>query len=137
MKLGCECVRDVLLCLEEYPFLVQEESDMVERNDMLFEQIAEALPDYPQPEIMYTLLRLKEGGYINAEYRISEGVIFLFVVSDMTFAGHELLEKIRPETAWKKTLSVLKNVGSFGIDLLSSVSGSILAAEASRWMTGG
>ena len=55
----------------------------------------------------------------------------------MTYDGHELLERLRPETVWEKSLSLLKKLGSFSLDLLSSVSGSILTAEASRWITGG
>lgn len=125
------------MCLEQFPFLKPDEDGMVEMNGILIEDLAKALPNYSEPELLYTLCRLKEGGYINAVQKNADNVVFLFVVTDMTFAGHELLEKIRPESTWKKTLSILKKVGSFGLDLLSSVSGSILTAEASRWLTGG
>lgn len=137
MKLSCECVRDILLCLEQFPFLKPDEDGMVEMDGILIEDLAKALPNYSEPDLLYTLCRLKEGGYINAVQKNADNVVILFVVTDMTFAGHELLERIRPETTWKKTLSILKKAGSFSLDLLSSVSGSILTAEASRWIAGG
>ncbi len=136
MKLSCECVRDILLCLEEFPFIEKNEDGELETEMMPLPAIAKALPNYSEAEILYALLRLKEGGYIDIYQKKSGGTFYLFFVTDMTFAGHELLEKIRPESNWKKTLAILKKVGSFGLDLLSSVSGSVLTAEASRWITG-
>lgn len=92
---------------------------------------------YTEAEVVYTLLRLEEGGFITTATDDGDDALLLLLVTGMTYDGHELLERIRPETVWEKSLSLLKKLGSFSLDLLSSVSGSILTAEASRWIAGG
>ena len=137
MKLSCECVRNVLLCLEETDFLTETAEGYLMQSWITSEEIAAKLSGYTEAEVVYTLLRLDEGGFITTTCSGGDDTILMFLVTGMTYDGHELLERIRPETVWKKSLSLLEKLGSFGIDLLSSVSGSILSAEASRWMTGG
>lgn len=136
MKLNCECIRDVLLALERFDFLAENSFGEIDTEMMAIDELAEALPRYTAPELLYTLLRLEEGGYITASKKYADDALQYFCVTGITFDGHELLERLRPETVWAKSLSLLKKLGSFSLDLLSSVSGSILTAEASRWITG-
>lgn len=137
MKLSCECVRDILLCLEETDFLTETAEGYLMRSWITAEEITEKLSGYTEAEVVYTLLRLEEGGFITTATDDGDDALLLLLVTGMTYDGHELLERLRPETVWEKSLSLLKKLGSFSIDLLSSVSGSILTAEASRWIAGG
>lgn len=137
MKLSCECVRDILLCLEETDFLTETAEGYLMRSWITAEEIAEKLSGYTEAEVVYTLLRLEEGRFITTATDDGDDALLLLLVTGMTYDGHELLERIRPETVWEKSLSLLKKLGSFSLDLLSSVSGSILTAEASRWIAGG
>ena len=137
MKLSCESVRDILLSLEGFDFFVQNEYGDIDQNMVSIDELREALPQYTAPELLYTLLRLEEGGYITASKKYANDILQYFLVTGMTYEGHELLERIRPVTTWKKVLPLLQKLGSFSIDLLSSVSGNLLTAEASRWLTGG
>lgn len=137
MKLSCECVRDILLCLEGFDFFVQNEYGDVDQNMVSIDDLRESLPQYTAPELLYTLLRLEEGDYITASKKYADDILQYFFVTGMTYEGHEFLERIRPATTWKKVLPLLQKLGSFSLNLLSSVSGSILTAEASRWIAGG
>lgn len=113
MKLEIECIRDILLTLEN-------QSDFVE---MPTHEFASLLPQYPFKQIIYTCLRLYEGGYLN---------LFLFTlpgsstptircIGDLTITGHEFLADIKPKSNWEKISLALKSGGSASLKTIANV----------------
>ena len=97
MKLNYDCVRDVLLTMEDITGL---------NDDLSFEtiglyDIASHLSQYDDKEICYTILKLSEAEYIKTEWRDSNKDNFYFYfVFDITFKGHEYLNSIRNQNVW-------------------------------------
>ncbi|WP_071428249.1 DUF2513 domain-containing protein [Merdimmobilis hominis] len=128
MKLDYNCVRDVMLYLESVPYIITNEKDNVEFTGVWLPNIREALPNYPQEVIYYTLEKLQEGGYLNMTAKWSGDGLYICRVNYITFIGHEFLEKIRSDTVWDKTVSIAGKVGNFGLQMLSKIAEGITTA---------
>lgn len=121
MKLQINCIRDVLLWLEENLII----SDDLEENFFDVRKISEAL-NYSNGEMANTLISLGEAGFILCHRSDAEDRINSLLVYRITYSGYQFLESIRPESVYQKTLSVCKNVGSFSLDFVSKIAVNIL-----------
>lgn len=119
MKLDAECVRSVLLELEEKPLGVYLPDDL-----------SESFSKYGMENVEYAILKLNEAGYIRAG--ISEtlsGDYEIFGILDITFNGHEFLNSIRSPSVWERlkdsTLdggtACLKVVGDIAVEILKEI----------------
>lgn len=113
MKLDPDCIRDVLLCLEKYL-----ESDEYNQPGKLTLSKFSRLPEvskYSEDEILYTSEKLHEGGFINLYKLISDNKVYFASYNSITYEGHQLIDSIRPETAFQKTKKTLSKVGEFAL----------------------
>lgn len=119
MQLTPDCIRDVLLELETFHIGAYK-----------VDSFQNCLLHYSSEQILYTLIKLYEGGYINAQLvRSSDGQLITFRVYDMTFQGHEFLEKIRSDTVWDQKLKpVFTTIGSMSLEVISSVANSAITS---------
>ena len=109
MKLDHNAVRSLLLHFE----------DKLEINDR-YNIIDLELPEITNESIIYTSLKLVEAGYINGKPIYSDNGIHVFLISSITWDGHEFLDNIRdPEILDETTKMILSKVGSVSLDLLS------------------
>lgn len=116
MKLNPDCIRDVLLQMENLPY--QEEMDVVQLHDLL--------PNYSYDEIDYTVLKLHEAGFIQANIqRYLTGSIDI-VLLDITYNGHQFLANIRSNSVWNSVKEVSKKVGSNSLSAISQIATSIV-----------
>lgn len=117
MKLDIDCVRDVLLDLETFPigcYTLYDFKDSLDKHGI--------------NNVLYTLSKLKEAGYINAEISCWEsGSIDCYGVYNMTFTGHQFLETIRANKVWTKTQGILNQIGSHSFDLVKQVATAVLS----------
>ncbi len=119
MKLNYDCVRDVMLAIED---------NLEFGNEWTINNLVELLPDYTENEIHYACLKLHEGGYLNALTAQGFGIAPSMIarIQDLTFDGHELLGTIRPQSVYEKTKKkVLKELGSASLSIFSSVASSV------------
>ena len=119
MQLTPDFIRDVLLELETFHIGVYK-----------VDSFQNCLLHYSSEQILYTLIKLYEGAYINAQLiRSSDGQLITFRVYDMTFQGHEFLEKIRSDTVWNQKLKpVFTTIGSMSLEVISSVANSAITS---------
>lgn len=113
MKLDIECVRDILITLEQ-------QSDFVEMPVYNFSSL---LPQYTINQIIYTCWRLYEGGYINL-FLFQQPTSFkpcIRCIGDLTFKGHEFLADIKPKGNWEKLSTALKHGGSASFKTIANV----------------
>lgn len=106
MKLDIECVRDIMLALEKHldldsegwvqPFCTADLSELPE------------LSKYSKPELLYTVRRLEEGGFLHTKPDNCD-LSYSWFMGDcgITYKGHEFIGSIRPQPVW---LSVGKKV---------------------------
>lgn len=118
MKLNPECVRDILLTIENYPVPM----------NLDFYEFSSLLPQYSKDEILYCCKRLHEANYLNLNYItvIKNSKPELDTIGDLTFFGHEFLENIKDDTNWKLVKSKAIQVGSFALPILQQIASSLI-----------
>lgn len=119
MQLNLDCIRDVLLELETFPIGLYTVNSF-----------QSCLSKYSDEQVLYTLVKLCEGNYINALFsRTLSGRPIISAVYDITFQGHEFLEKIRSDNVWNNNLKpAFSSIGSMSLDVVSKVASTVIAA---------
>ena len=125
MKLNYDCVRSVLLTVEKSKTIDEE----LNLNPLAVETIFEQLPKYEDSEILYTIEKLKEAGYINAALHFAAGHFIDGAVSSITYSGHEYLDNIREPEVWRKVKAMLKNAGATTLPLISQAAQLLIGSQ--------
>ena len=125
MKLNYDCVRSVLLTVEKSKTIDEE----LNLNPLAVETIFEQLPKYEDSEILYTIEKLKEAGYINAALHFAAGHFIDGTVSSITYSGHEYLDNIRESEVWRKVKTMLKNAGAITLPLISQAAQLLIGSQ--------
>lgn len=118
MKLNPDCMRDILLVMENAGYLEELSPSTVYKN----------LPNYAEDEINYSIIKLKEAGFIDAIIREYNNGIAILRLDDITYTGHQFLADIRSENIWNDVKEVSKKVGSNSISALSQIATSVISA---------
>ena len=122
MKLDIDCVRDILLEFEDLPVGCHTPYSF-----------PKSISENGIENVEYTLAKLKEAGYINADIRLyPSGQYDYCGIYNMTFSGHQFIEKIRDNKVWAKTKTVAAGVGSFSFDLITQIATSVITGLISR-----
>lgn len=125
MKLNYDCARSVLLTVEKSKTIDEE----LNINPLTVETIFEQLPKYEDSEILYTIEKLKEAGYINAALQFAAGHFIDGAVSSITYSGHEYLDNIREPEVWRKVKAMLKNAGAITLPLISQAAQMLIGSQ--------
>ncbi|HDR5353844.1 TPA: DUF2513 domain-containing protein [Bacillus thuringiensis] len=114
MKLNQDCIRSILLELEEKLNLGQH---------IHLHQLKEfkAFNEYGENESVYAILKLIEAGYLNGAYQFDGDEIYALGIASITFSGHEFLDTIRDSKVWAKTKTLTQKLTSVPINVLSAV----------------
>lgn len=118
MKLNHECVRDVLIHIEE---------NLSYGYYMDFSKVE--LKDYSQEELLYTADKLLEAGFITGTRRnsIAESLPDIRITS-LTWEGHQFLDNIRDDSVWKDTKKVLSKFSSVSLSLVGNVASQVISS---------
>jgi len=119
MKLDYDCIRDVLLFLEENLTLENDFSfsHMLSTEIVLQEQLTDF---YAPQDIYYSIYNLYQCGFLEA-YEVSADDVTIFSVYNITYEGHEFISHIRDNTFWKKLKSKLLDIKIENIPTIVSV----------------
>lgn len=121
MKLNPECIRAVMLYLEEN---LTMNSDLEINEISVFDLPGKI--NFSIEEIANTLLVLDDAGFIVCYRNDGDDAIAALDVYRITYAGYQFLENVRSDTVWKKVKKVSGNVGSFSLNVISQIAASIL-----------
>ena len=128
MELNKDCVRDVLLSCEEL-LKMDEEGYM---NSLSHEELEQVLLNYKTEDIIYTVVKLKEAGFLDVKVTRASGNILVDVrIYDITFTGHEFLNDIRDDNNWKKVKEIAKSVGAFSINMIAQIAVGVIQTNIS------
>lgn len=125
MKLNYDCIRDVLLTLEDNLTLDEDlQFSSLNLNELLeFEE----LKDYSKQALAYTLYNLNEICFIDAHISWASGKVLVYIeVYDITYIGHEFLSSIRPTSNWNKIKSKLLTLGTASIPIISEIASQVI-----------
>ncbi|WGT38537.1 DUF2513 domain-containing protein [Lysinibacillus sp. 1 U-2021] len=119
MKLNQDCVRAVLLELEEKLTL---------NDDLYFYQIKQldCIKKFGEDTVIYSILKLIEARYLLGEPLYAGDELMELTLSALTWDGHLFLDTIRDNKVWKETKSVVSKFSSVSISLMSTIASTIL-----------
>ena len=92
MKLNPDCIRDILLYVEEH-------TDLNHNVVISYSKTKPIFPKYSPEEIMYHVEQCNLSGFFRSASRDILGNINISYLSPK---GHEFLDNIRPVPVWKK-----------------------------------
>ena len=95
MKLNADCIRDVLLYLEEK---LSIDSETKSFNSLTLNQIqTEFDSKYSKEDILYSIYNLKEIRYIEGTFKNSStSFMYICNITNITWAGHQFINSVRP-----------------------------------------
>lgn len=141
MRLYPDCVRDVLIYLEDHLELYSD-GRRVCRNEIGWKTIAEddtLNQKYLIEDIQYAILQLSEAGFIEA-HPIPGGQnrgLIGFNVLGITWTGHELLASLRGEELWKATKSIADQLGTYSVKALATIASAVVNQTIHCYFQGG
>ncbi|MGF0223527.1 DUF2513 domain-containing protein [Bacillus velezensis] len=122
MKLRHECVRDILLTIED----VKEYNIFLPIQKLLGQN---KINNYSNDDVFYTLFKLEEAELIKLQVAsFQEGDLPLGII-DMTYKGHEFLDNIRQSGVWSETKSLASKVGGASLTILSDVAAGVIKTK--------
>lgn len=124
MKLNVECMRDVLMELEQASY----------NESVRIQYLHEKLSEYSQDEIDYTIIKLEEAGFVDAVIANYNNGKIVLVIDDITYAGHQFLANIQETKIWEKVKKTAADVGSFSVNTLSQIASAVVAQMISNQM---
>lgn len=116
MKLNPDCVRDILLTVEENTTLKKQ-------IRIPFGNVYQLIDKYDKEEVAYHIKQCELYGYLHKVSPSSGGSFYIDYLSP---AGHELLENIRADTNWHKTREIAKKVGSESLNVLAQIAAKLI-----------
>lgn len=133
MVLNANCVRDVLLYLEEHLSMTDKLETVpvsvfdLDKSDSL---------KYSIQELANTLIVLQEAGFllINGDY--GDTRITMLDVYRITYSGYEMIEKIRDEKRWKHVNKCLSAIRNYSLSAISSVAEGMTSAAINSYFSG-
>lgn len=137
MKLNPDCVRDLMMFLEEKTWVTIKDSGRYKASyfhvlcPALMQEL-EPVNKYSLEEVLYHLIQLSESGYISTDFAFDpsrdDGAFHLAHVYYITPKGHELIASIRSDKAWKKIKTILAPLGSVSLAVIDAVASGVVGA---------
>ena len=134
MRINADCIRDILICVEDntgirrYCTLFDTNGVDVKSSDFL--KLCREVPDYQVPllEKYCNEAVLYHAAYcIKADLATGKITDDRIIISDLTVEGHELVAKIRDPERWTKVKIALTAVHDYSLSALKSISEGISA----------
>lgn len=124
MRLNPDCIRDILLYVEENTGYMRyiPVSRSIHNFDIVLEN------NYEPDEILYHIDLCEEYGYIHTD----SGTIATFYIERLSVLGHEFLENIRQESNWNQTKSLAKQAGSISLNVISNIASNVISSVVTK-----
>lgn len=126
MKLNIDCLRDIMLYIENRPV----------NTSTTLGALVDALPKYSEDDVYYCCIKLNEAGFLDvktAPLMLSHGP-GIKSIHEITFYGHEFLENIRTDDNWSKIKNVAGKLGTYSLQMISSIATEIITSKISRFL---
>lgn len=127
LRLNHECLRDVLLKLEELDYFTLDSDGNVQRGFVYFDDLCSKLPEYNKVDIFYAISNLKQAGYITETERWPDGEYHGNITS-ITFQGHEFLASIHDTDQWKSIKKALPAVRNYSLSAITAIANGMTTA---------
>ena len=126
MKLNPDCIRDILLFVEE-----NVNNDFILVTDTNYKNY-DRIAKYSFEEFEYHTNQIGMSGFLS---RFKNDIPRAFMFHMLSPTGHEFLENIRTEENWHQTKTAAKNVGSFSLSVLNNIATNIISAAVTAYFS--
>ena len=118
MKLNPDCIRDILLTVEEFTDFTRHLHYRMNENTY------PKLSNYSHEEIIYHVRQCSLSNLITkvSYYDAGESI----AIQDLSPLGHNFLADIRSDNIWEHTKTIAAKVGSVSLDALIQISTGVL-----------
>lgn len=124
MRLNLDCVRDLLLCIEE-------QTGFKDKCSFIYMESNNGIPDfqetlyksYPYDELFYHIQYCIKSNLIE-EYSTTDAWI---MISDLTPEGHEFLNNIREDNVWNGIKTVSSKVGAKSLEAVTQIASNVIS----------
>lgn len=118
MKLNKDCIRDLLIYLED---------NLSYTNKISTGSLS--LKDYTRDELVYTVERLSEAGFINATKICDAPCTPTYHIFSLTYNGHQFLDTVRDNSIWKNTKTVASQLASVSLPIIQEIAISFIKTK--------
>ena len=118
MKLNPDCIRDILL-------IVEENSDFLHATEYKYgSQEFQRLNAYSKEEVAYHIMQCEKSELIYgvAFYGCGDSAD----IRDLTPKGHEFLANIRENRIWNGVKSISEKIGSASLDAITQIASNVV-----------
>ena len=116
MKLNPDCIRDVLLTVEE--------GCDIKKSVSIPNPNWERLQSYSESEVLYHVRQCDLSGFL---YQAKTDLLGVYSIRDLTPAGHEFLANIRKDTIWSGVKDVAGKVGATSLNAIVQIASNVVA----------
>lgn len=120
MKLNPDCVKDVLLSVEENVGL---ESHLRDIKELKLSNL------YSDEDLLYTLQKLDEANFIHFSNTNGSNSFYYLAIGNMTYEGHNFLDTVRDPSRWEKVKQKAASVGGASIPILQQIGAHLLEKQ--------
>ena len=135
MKLNLDCIRQILLCVEEHTGLrkacffidsgLEESEIMIGNSPIPFPDYqCKLLENFSNDELIYHLNYCVESNLLTTNE--SCGLYQIFIM-DLTPKGHDFLENIRDNRVWSNVKDVASKIGSKSLESIIQISSNVIS----------
>lgn len=118
MKLNKDCIRDLLIYLEDNLSYTHR----ISTGSL-------SLKDYTRDELVYTVERLSEAGFINVSKICDRPCTPTYFIFSLTYNGHQFLDTIRDNSIWKNTKTVASQLASVSLPIIQEIAISFIKTK--------
>lgn len=120
MRLNPDCIRDILLAVEE-----TTDANTSFRYSV-YKEKNRHLEKYDHNEISYHMQQCNMSDFFTSYIRCDGGE--LVIIGDLSPAGHEFLANIRQESIWNNTKEIASKIGSNSLSTLAQIAVNVLSS---------
>ncbi|MCH5385031.1 hypothetical protein DKZ23_10345 [Limosilactobacillus reuteri] len=124
MKLNSDCVRDILIAIEDSTNF----QEAINNNQL---ETLDVINPYTSEEILYHLRQLSWAGLIQDFDCYADGG---YSILDLSPKGHEFLNNIRSDENWNRTKKLASKVGSHSLSALQQIASGVISATINHYL---
>jgi len=116
MKLNNDCIRDILLYIED-------KTDF-EKPILSVDILTNDLSQYDKNTLYYHLKMISQANLVDNVFFADD---IPYTVSNLSLDGHQFLTAIRSDKNWNKTKEIAKTVGSSSLTVIKDIATKVLS----------
>lgn len=130
-----DCFRAVLLAIEDQQQFFVDHSGNVTKSYLSLEDLSKTLSEYNKADIAYAVINLEDAGYISANIKWTNSFIYYSSISDVTYEGHQLADKLRDPQRWKKIKKGSNAVRDYSLSAIESIAEGVTSAAIAAFLS--